>query len=52
MQVNHVVVQWLGWDKWDGHTLSWVSKCLIIYGSLMWLACGLTYLLSLSDART
>ena len=52
MQVNHVVVQWLGWDKWDGHTLSWVSKCLIIYGSLMWLACGLTYLLSLGDERT
>ena len=52
MQVNPVVVHWLGWDKWDGHTLSWVSKCLIIYGSLMWLACGLTYLLSFGDART
>lgn len=52
MQVNHVIDQWLGWDKWDGHRLSWVSKCLIIYGSLMWLACGLTYLLSLGDART
>lgn len=36
----------------DVTTMSWVSKSLLVYGALMWLACGLTYLFSLSDART
>jgi hypothetical protein len=36
----------------DLTTGSFASKALWIYGSLMWLACGLTYLLSLNDART
>jgi hypothetical protein len=31
---------------------SFASKALLIYGSLMWLALGLTCLMSLSDART
>jgi hypothetical protein len=44
--------QWSWWASWDGTTLSWASKCLMVYGALMWLACGLTYMLSLSDART
>jgi hypothetical protein len=33
-------------------TLSLASKCLMAYGTLMWLACGLTYLVSMSDVRT
>lgn len=33
-------------------TLSLASKCLMAYGALMWLACGLTYWVSLNDART
>ena len=36
----------------DLTTLSFASKALLIYGGLMWLACGLTYWVSLSDART
>jgi hypothetical protein len=36
----------------DVTAMSWVSKSLLVYGALMWLACGLTYLFSLSDART
>ena len=44
--------QWSWWASWDGTTQSWASKCLMVYGALMWLACGLTYILSLSDART
>lgn len=51
MQVNGAG-QWSWWTNWDGSTLSWASKCLMIYGSLMWIAFGLTYLLSLNDART
>ena len=44
--------QWSWWAYWEGNSLSLASKCLMVYGSLMVLACGLTYLLSLSDART
>jgi len=44
--------QWGWWSYWEGNSLSLASKCLMIYGSLMWIACGLTYLLSLNDART
>ena len=44
--------QWSWWAYWEGSSLSLASKCLMVYGSLMVLACGLTYLLSLSDART
>jgi hypothetical protein len=36
----------------DLFDLSWPSKCLLVYGCLMWLACGLTYFLSISDSRT
>ena len=32
--------------------LSWASQFLMVYGALMWLACGLTYILSLNDVRT
>lgn len=32
--------------------LSMASKCLVAYGALMWLACGLVGLLSINDART
>ena len=40
------------WASRDGTSLSGASKCLMVYGALMWLACGLTYMVSLSDART
>jgi hypothetical protein len=40
---------WLGLDM---SSMSTASKILIIYGMLMWLACGITYFLSLTDART
>lgn len=36
----------------DLTTLSFASKALLIYGGLMGLALGLTYWVSLSDART
>jgi hypothetical protein len=40
------------WASRDGTSLSRASKCLMVYGALMWLACGLTYMVSLNDART
>lgn len=40
------------WLKFDWSALSFASKILIAYGALMWLACGLTYFLSLTDTRT
>jgi hypothetical protein len=43
---------WSWWLNWNGTTLSWTSKALLVYGALMWLACGLTYLFSLGDDRT
>ncbi|MEY4755435.1 MAG: hypothetical protein RJA34_333 [Pseudomonadota bacterium] len=40
------------WSSCDLATLSLASKSLLVYGALMWLACGVTYFLSLNDART
>lgn len=40
------------WPIIDVSILSSASKFLMLYGALMWLACGLTYFLSISDART
>jgi hypothetical protein len=40
------------WLRFDWATLSFAAKILIVYGALMWLACGLTYFLSLTDTRT
>jgi hypothetical protein len=40
------------WLRFDWSALSFASKILIAYGALMWLACGLTYFLSLTDTRT
>lgn len=40
---------WLGFDL---SALSLASKLLMLYGLLMWLALGITYIISLSDART
>jgi hypothetical protein len=40
------------WSNIDVATLSSASKFLMLYGALMWLAWGLTYVLSLSDERT
>lgn len=40
------------WSNIDVATLSLASKFLMLYGALMWLAWGLTYVLSLSDERT
>ena len=39
------------WIPFDVTALSSASKFLVVYGALMWLACGLTYLFSLSDVR-
>jgi hypothetical protein len=39
------------WTSFDVAALSSASKFLMVYGALMWLACGLTYLFSLSDVR-
>ncbi len=39
------------WIPFDVTALSSASTFLMVYGALMWLACGLTYLFSLSDAR-
>lgn len=41
-----------GWPTFDVTALSWASKIMVVYGAMMALACGLTYLLSLNDART
>jgi len=38
--------------RFDWSVLSFASKILIAYGAVMWLACGLTYVLSMTDART
>lgn len=40
------------WLRFDWSVLSFASKILIAYGAVMWLACGLTYVLSMTDART
>lgn len=40
------------WPNIDVSILSSASKFLMLYGALMWVACGLTYFLSISDART
>lgn len=40
------------WTNFDVTTLSQASQFLLVYGALMWVACGLTYFMSLNDART
>jgi hypothetical protein len=40
------------WINLDVTTMSPASQFLMVYGALMWLACGLTYFFSLSDIRT
>ena len=40
---------WLGFD-WQA--MPTASKVLIAYGALMWLWCGLTYVISMTDPRT
>jgi branched-subunit amino acid permease len=40
------------WIPFDVTALSSASKFLMVYGALMWLACGLTSFVSLNDART
>lgn len=42
----------ISWFGLDLSRLSFASKFLIVYGALMWLACGLTYIISLNDLRT
>jgi len=39
------------WPDFDVTAQSSASQFLMVYGALMWLACGLTYLLSLNDVR-
>jgi hypothetical protein len=51
MKVNHL--EWLSSKMhFDVPSLSQASRFLMVYGALMWLACGFTYLFSLSDLRT
>ena len=40
------------WPRIDLAALSMASKFLIVYGALMGLACGITYVISLNDVRT
>jgi hypothetical protein len=40
------------WPSFEMSALSFASKFLMVYGALMWLAFGLTFFLSLNDART
>jgi hypothetical protein len=40
------------WINLDATAMSPASQFLMLYGALMWLACGLTYFFSLSDLRT
>ena len=49
---NTLFISTSSWLRFDWSTLSFASKILIAYGALMWLACGVTYVLSLTDART
>ena len=51
MQNNHFVFL-SSWSSFDATTMSSASKFLVTYGVLMWLACGVTYIISLHDART
>ncbi len=41
-----------GWWGFDGSVLSGASRVLVVYGALMWLACGLTFIYSWTDDRT
>ena len=51
MQENRIgLMSW--WPDFDVTVLSTASQLLVAYGALMWLACGLTYFVSLNDART
>jgi hypothetical protein len=45
----NTAISWFGLDL---SNLSFASKVLMVYGALMWLACGLTYIISLNDLRT
>ena len=51
MQENRIGLM-SGWPDFDVTALSTTSQFLVAYGALMWLACGLTYFVSLNDART
>jgi hypothetical protein len=51
MQENRIGLM-SGWPDFDVTALSPGSQLLVAYGALMWLACGLTYFVSLNDART
>jgi len=51
VQENNLVLS-SAWPSMDVAALSLASQFLLIYGALMWLACGVTYIISLNDART
>lgn len=51
MQENDFVLPAV-WPKIDVAALSMASKFLMLYGALMGLACGITYIISLNDVRT
>jgi len=40
------------WLHFDVTTLSSASQLLMLYGAVMWLACGICYVFSLNDLRT
>ncbi len=51
MQENRIgLMSW--WPDFDVTALSAASQFLVVYGALMWLACGITCFVSLNDART
>jgi hypothetical protein len=49
---SNLISSAMSWFGLDLSRLSFASKFLIVYGALMWLACGLTYIISLNDLRT
>ncbi len=42
----------ISWLVIEGSSLTLASKLLIAYGAIMWLSCGLTWIISLNDPRT
>ena len=52
MQENRFGQSSWWWPDFEVTGLSLASQFLMAFGALMWLACGLTYLFSLNDART
>lgn len=50
--LSKITSYWPSGLDFDGQAFSTASKLLLAYGALMWLSCGLTYVVSLNDTRT